>query len=183
MKKNQLQTKLIGAALLVLVSGNVTAHKFLTDTSNGCNTNEKWRNASSMTFNANPLGFTGNSAKWLTSFQVALERVNDTPANFNMYVRLDNDSTVKIGNGESEIWWDQGVSAVEYTTTNGCGNTVETDIIFHNNIINGGYNDKMDEKTSYRGYGLERRLFETTAVHELGHALGLAHENRYYNIM
>ena len=41
----------------------------------------------------------------------------------------------------------------------------------------------MSDKTQFRGYGDERRSFETTAIHEIGHALGLGHENRYYNIM
>ena len=41
----------------------------------------------------------------------------------------------------------------------------------------------MDQKTDFRGYGLEKRTFESTALHEVGHTVGLAHENRYYNIM
>lgn len=166
-------------ALLGLSSTQAMAYQLLQD----CNgTTERW-SGSGFTFNANPTGFGGTYAKWRTSFATALTRFNDTPTRFNVSVRLDNDTSVGIGNGESEIWWASGTSAVAYNTTNPCGRIIEGDIVFHNNIPNGGYGDNMGQKTDFRGYGLEKRTFESTALHEVGHTVGLAHENRYYNIM
>ncbi len=172
--------KIIGlGALLSVSSFQSQAYQLLKDCNN---TNEKWA-TSGFTFNANPTGFDGAFAKWRTSFATALTRFNDTPARLNVRVRLDNETNVAIGNGESEIWWGPGTSAVAYNTTSPCGRIIEGDIVFHNNIPNGGYGDNMSQKTDFRGYGLEKRTFETTALHEVGHTVGLAHENRYYNIM
>lgn len=166
-------------ALLSLSSGQTMAYQLLQDCNN---TSERW-NSSGFTFNANPTGFDGTFAKWHTSFATALTHFNDTPTRLNVSVRLDNETNVAIGNGESEIWWGPGTSAVAYNTTSPCGVIIEGDIVFHNNIPNGGYSDNMGQKTDFRGYGLERRIFETTALHEVGHTVGLGHENRYYNIM
>lgn len=180
MKLKKTAKQLGVVAILSLASNPAMAYKYLTDT---CGATKKWP-TSSMTFNANPTGFTGNSAKWFNSFQVALDRVNESPVNFTAFVSLDNELDVAIGNGESEVWWiNASTSATAYTITDSCGRTVETDITFDNNIPNGGYGDNMNVKTDFRGYGLEKRTFETTAIHEIGHTLGLAHENRYYNIM
>ncbi|TQV89435.1 PKD domain-containing protein [Aliikangiella coralliicola] len=178
MKLNQLIKRAGIAALLTLSSGPVMAHKYWTDCNN--NTPRKWP-GSGFTFNANPTGFDGQYAFWRTSFATALSRFNATPVNFNVSVRLDNDTSVGVGNGESEIWWDDtGNSATGYNITNPCGVTVEGDIVFHNTV---SYDDSMDQKTNFWNYGGNGRTFETTALHEVGHTVGLAHENRYYNIM
>ncbi|WP_444996066.1 PKD domain-containing protein [Aliikangiella sp. IMCC44359] len=178
MKFNQLMKRLGFSALFILSSGQVMAHKYWTDCNN--NTPRKW-SASSFTFYANPTGFDGQYAKWRTSFAKALERFNATPVNLTISVQLDNETDVGIGNGESEIWWGDGNSAVAYNTTSPCGQTIEGDIIFHNTVP---YKDDMSDKTQYWNYGGGGgRTFETTALHEVGHTVGLAHENRYYNIM
>lgn len=154
------------------------AYKYWTDCGNS--TPRKWA-GNSLVFNANPTGFGGDYYYWLESFNVAASRFGETPVNFNVAASLDNDLSVGIGNGESEIWWSaDGNSAVAYTVTNPCGNIVEGDIIFHNTVP---YWNAMYDKTVFWNYGGNKRTFETTAIHEVGHTLGLAHENRYYNIM
>ena len=100
MKFNILIKRLGVAALFILASGQVMAHKYWTDCNN--NTPRKWP-GSGFTFNANPAGFDGKYAFWRTSFATALTRFNATPVNLNVSVRLDNDSAVGVGNGESEI--------------------------------------------------------------------------------
>lgn len=177
MKLNKYLKRLGVAALFTLSSGPVLAHKYWTDCNN--NTPRKW-GASSFTFNANPTGFDGQYAFWRTSFANALANFNATPINLSIGVQVDNDTNVGVGNGESEIWWASGGSAVGYNITNPCGNTIEGDIIFHNDV---SYDDSMDQKTNFWNYGGNSRTFETTALHEVGHTIGLAHENRYYNIM
>jgi len=177
MQRNQLIKKLGIATLLVLSSGQAFAHKYWTDCNN---TPRKW-SSSGFTFNANPAGFDGNFAFWRTSFASALTEFNATPVNLNISVRVDNDTNVGVGNGESEIWWnDAGNSATGYNITNPCGVTIEGDIVFHNTV---SYDDSMEQKTNFWNYGGNSRTFESTALHEVGHTVGLAHENRYYNIM
>lgn len=178
MRLNKLAVRLCVATLLTLSSSQVMASKFWTDCNN--NTPRKWP-GSGFTFNANPAGFGGNYTFWRTSFATALGRFNDTPVNLTINVRLDDDTSVAVGNGESEIWWDNsGNSAVGYNITSPCGTTIEGDIVFHNTV---SYDDSMEDKSNFWNYGGNNRTFETTALHEVGHTVGLAHENRYYNIM
>lgn len=178
MKILQLIKRFVVAILLTLSAGQVMAHKYWTDCGN--NTPRKWP-GSGFTFNANPNGFDGEFAFWLTSFATALDRFNAAPINLQVSVRVDNELNVGVGNGESEIWWaSDGSSAVGYNITNPCGVTIEGDIVFHNTVA---YDDSMEDKTNFWNYGGNGRTFETTALHEVGHTVGLAHENRYYNIM
>ncbi|OED40473.1 hypothetical protein ACH42_16420 [Endozoicomonas sp. (ex Bugula neritina AB1)] len=174
-------TKLLSISLFsALISAQAFGYQYLPSCNN---TVEKW-SEKSFTYNADANGFGGIYSKWFDSFSTALERFNSTPVDFKVYARMDDDGSVGIGNGESEVYWVYGVSsAVAYNTTDTCGRIVETDVVFHNSIPNGGYSDDMDRKTDFRGYGLEYRTFETTALHEIGHSVGLGHENRYYNIM
>lgn len=178
MRINKLAVKLAVATILTLSSSQAMASKYWTDCNN--NTPRKWP-GSGFTFNANPAGFDGQYAFWRTSFATALTRFNDTPVNLTVNVRLDNDTSVGVGNGESEIWWnDAGNSATGYNITSPCGTTIEGDIVFHNTV---SYDDSMDKKANFWNYGGNSRTFESTALHEVGHTVGLAHENRYYNIM
>lgn len=130
--------------------------------------------------NANPTGFSG---KWWYSLDTARKRLNNNPSNFYMSQQLDNDYSVGVGNGESEIWWcgssNECSPAIAFTLSKNCGTVVEADVMFYNGIA---YEDNMN-KINFWGFGGNSRPFETTAIHELGHTAGLGHENNEYNIM
>jgi len=113
---------------------------------------------------------------------------NVAPGNFAFGVANWGETSVKRGNGEDEIWFTtsqdvlQGAPAICYTWAFLSGGRVwysEADIALNASVwwspLTGLY-DKVR-------YGGSNRPFMTTAMHEMGHALGLAHENRTYNLM
>lgn len=130
---------------------------------------------------------------WMNSLSTAIGRWNQTPSNFN-YVLSTDTNGVGRGNGQNEVWFSndagalQGAPAIAYTWWE-CidwwifGKTVkltEADVIFD---VNTPYTPFMTNKSSLWEYGGAFRPFQTTAAHELGHGLGLAHVNYTYNIM
>lgn len=126
---------------------------------------------------------------WYNSLLSAIRHVNDNPSRF-YYTLYTGDTSVAIGNGQSEIWFSSSSAynpAVAYNQTVCYWSGVEwvsyiseTDIVFYNVVP---YTTNMATNNNLRGYGGTNRPFETTAIHELGHGLGLAHVNTEYNIM
>lgn len=111
------------------------------------------------------------------------------------------DEAVGRGNGDNEIWFSTNedildnprAPAICYWVDEcwcflGCTvERVEADVIFDADItdVNWTYVDYglFNRRSTQRAYGGDLRPFETTAIHEMGHALGLAHNNYNYNIM
>ena len=108
---------------------------------------------------------------------------DDAPSDFNFFVQ-NGDTSVNYGNGQSESWFTSnqyylsGAPAVEYSYTWGSDMT-ESDVIFDSEET-WTFGNSKSQATAYFGPGVH---FKSTAIHELGHSLGLAHEADTYNVM
>jgi hypothetical protein len=135
---------------------------------------------------------------WRDGLQNSINQFNRNPSNFYYSLYTDTNGVAR-GNGQSEIWGttDQGVlqgaPAIAYSYwqcywTPWSGWNVymtEGDIAFDytNTAANPFEWTATRLRTILIRYGGTRRLLQGTAVHELGHAVGLLHENRTYNVM
>jgi len=140
----------------------------------------KWP-TNNATLRAAAVSFPAGNA-YRTALGTVATRWNENPSNF-WFTQLYDDASVGLGNGQSEVWFSADASlcspAVTYSWWNSSGQLTETDVCFYNAA---GYTTSMN-KTSIWAYGGASRPFETTAMHEYGHALGLGHEADEYNIM
>ncbi len=108
---------------------------------------------------------------------------NQSPGFFTIYMTYPTNS-VGRDNGRNEIWFstDQSILKGAPAVTlrwNDCEEIEETDVVFD---ANWNYTSGTS-KSSSSAYGGPSRTFRTVANHELGHALGLCHNNSSYNIM
>ena len=140
----------------------------------------KW-SAKKATLRAAAVSFPAGNA-YRTALSTVVSRWNQNPSNFR-FTQVYGDTSVGLGNGQSEVWFsaDAGLCSpgVTYSWWNSSGQLTETDICFYNGV---SYTTSMN-KTSIWPYGGASRPFQTTAMHEYGHALGLGHEADEYNIM
>lgn len=133
------------------------------------------------------------NASWQNALSTSVSRWNQNPSKFR-YTLAFGDTGVRRGNGENEVWFSSdpdaldGAPAIAWTWYE-CidywifGKTVkmtEVDVIFD---VAEAYTPFVSNKSSLWEYGGSNRPFITTAIHELGHGLGLAHVNYTYNVM
>lgn len=177
MKATRLLSNLAIAAALIYLSTNASAWTW--DQCGG--RYARWPGAR-VTMHASAVGFPVGSA-----YQAALyathARFNQSGAAFR-YTILWNDAGASKDNGQSEIWFQSGgldgAPAVTWRWVDQATCTIEeADIAFDNQ-----WNYTVSTtKTNLLGYGGTARSFQTTAMHELGHAQGLNHTSDRYSIM
>ncbi len=156
-----------------------------------------------------PLKLSGNSltlyastnsfpaGSWYTGLQNAVSQFNRNPSNF--YYNLTTTTSVSLGNGRSEVWGStnqsilQNAPAIAYSWWQ-CyyvpfygyvAYMTEGDVIFDytSTTANPFEWTTSHSRTNLIRYGGSKRLLQGTATHEFGHAIGLLHENRWYNVM
>lgn len=123
----------------------------------------------------------------------AIDRWNEAPSNFSFNLTF-NDPGVGLDNGQNETWFTNdpavlgGAPAVTWPETESYWffgwrvKIVEEDIVFDTTPGGNTWTSGTAKGVTY-GYGGNQRPFLSAALHELGHALGLEHENQVYNIM
>ncbi|OZG74215.1 hypothetical protein BTA51_04135 [Hahella sp. CCB-MM4] len=114
-----------------------------------------------------------------TALEEAIARLNDNAAGFTFYI-IYTSTAPSLGNGRSEVWIENiSPPAVTNYWWNGSCNLTEADIRMDSSVTW----TTSTLKTTNFNYGGSGRPFQTTLLHELGHAIGLGHEADEYNIM
>ena len=163
------KTRLTLLVLALLVASSAGAY----------NTIGRWR-TNQITMRASSSSFPAGNA-FRTSLGTVVSRFNQNPSN-QSFAQIYDDTSVALGNRQNEVWFStssQYNPAVTYYWKDSSGYMVEADVIFYSAVA---WTASM-LKTDLITYGGSRRPFETTAMHEFGHAAGLKHEEGEYNIM
>lgn len=180
---------------LVMLGVATPAHAYRYNTCTALGSSAPYRQATdALTVYASDSSFP--AGEWRDSLDYSIRQHNKNPSNFYYEVASDTDG-VALNNGQSETWGStdqsilQNAPAIAYSYYD-CywlfglvHNIKEGDVIFDYTSTAANPFEWTTSKTksahlSYAGTG---RLLPTTAIHEFGHAAGLAHVNTEYNVM
>jgi len=139
-------------------------------------------------WNSNNITMRGSSVSfpagaWRNALSTVTGRIFNNPSEC-WITHQWGDTSVGIDNGQNEVWFSSSsqhnpaVTYIQYSFWHS-NRIVEADVVFWSGV---SYTTSMN-KLSLWPYGGASRPFETTAMHEYGHVLGLGHEAWEYNIM
>ena len=121
------------------------------------------------------------------ALEVAKDRWNSTPAAIYFEIEEGDTSVGKL-NGQSEIWWSSSLTSKPAETfvkaacvPGATGAIQEVDIVFNTNYQSEFY--RGESKAEFIPYGGDRISFISTAMREMGRAIGLKYVNGYYSLM
>ncbi len=146
-----------------------------------CGNDMKWDH-NTITLYASTVSFSETGSRW-PALQDSIEIINENPSRFRFSLGRDS-GRLRRGNGDNEIWYSRdpdaldGAPAITWSYYR-CSGIHETDIVFDADVMWTHSNRKSENSV----YGGVRHASRSAAVHELGHALGLAHTNSEYNCM
>lgn len=113
----------------------------------------------------------------------AKNRWNDNPANFRYTLEFD-DEHVGLNNFQNEIWMSTDQDILDGAPALTCWWHAGTALVEADIIADADFDFTTSSSTlTSSAYEGSSRTFISTCLHEMGHALGLAHENDLYNLM
>ena len=172
------------ASWLAFSSATAHAYTYRTCEGNRIRWNSGWTNMYLNTTSI-PVG-----SAWDARLQNAMWHWNNVKgAGFNYYVKRDTDGTISHSNGVNEVYFtssatDVGSALAVTKSRSTCYwlfgwqyGLVEADIAFNSTLSwsTGAYSYAASQGPPFN--------FESVALHELGHALGLTHEDRWMATM
>ena len=147
----------------------------------------RWRGRSEVTFRAGENSYATQARR--DALEAAIRRWNQAPDTLDFDVSYGHSITLPSLNTRSEIYYSTNellldgapavAIAVRLCNIFDPGEIIAYDILFNNDVDWMNYR----KRTLSSAYDGPYRTVRTTAIHELGHAKGLKHENGTMNVM